>query len=61
MQIEQHKCAHAPCRCVVATDVTWCSPECEEAAAQDGAAAACECGHADCDRSVALEETLAPA
>lgn len=61
MQVEQHKCAHTPCRCVVATDADWCSPQCEEAAAQDGDAAACECDHADCDRSVAVEEALVPA
>ena len=54
MQIEQHKCAHRPCRCVVATGTDWCSPECEEADAQAGEAAVCECGHADCERSVGV-------
>lgn len=55
MQIEQHKCRHRPCRCVVATGTDWCSPECEEAQAQDGDTAVCECDHDDCERSVAIE------
>ncbi|HEY6544850.1 MAG TPA: hypothetical protein VIZ64_08150 [Dokdonella sp.] len=59
MQIEQHKCAHRPCLCVVATDTQWCSPECEEAQAQEGDAAVCECAHADCERAIGIPEGVA--
>lgn len=61
MQVEQHECAHRPCRCVVSTGDSWCLPQCEEAAGQDSEAAACECGHADCERLIGAQEGMAAA
>jgi hypothetical protein len=54
MQIDQHKCNHRPCLCIVGSDAAYCSPECEEEAAQGTDAAVCECGHADCERGIGL-------
>ncbi|RYD16037.1 MAG: hypothetical protein EOP90_04340 [Lysobacteraceae bacterium] len=60
MQDRRSKCAHRACLCLVAEGQDWCSGECEEAQGQDGDAAVCECGHADCDRSIGLD-AFAPA
>ncbi|GAA0711636.1 hypothetical protein [Dokdonella soli] len=54
MQIEQHKCSHRPCQCVVGSDTAYCSPQCEEQAALGTAAAVCECGHADCEQNAGI-------
>jgi hypothetical protein len=51
MEINQHKCKHAACKCIVASDELFCSPYCEKRA--DEGDPACECGHDDCETSIA--------
>lgn len=46
---DENKCQHKPCNCMVGEDVKYCSPQCENAAAQDIVAIECECGHGGCD------------
>ena len=60
MHDPRSKCDHRPCLCLVAEGQDWCSDECEEAQAQEGDAAVCECGHDDCERTIGLV-ALAPA
>ena len=54
-----YECAHAPCRCEVATRDGYCSDRCRQLH-EAGAREACLCGHAACgsaaDRSTAGAE-----
>lgn len=45
---EENKCKHKLCNCPVDADTDYCSPQCENAAAQDIAAIECECEHSGC-------------
>lgn len=61
MSIDQKKCEHDACKCIVASDEVFCSPHCEQHAGHDhGAGARCDCGHRDCETAVTLpvEETI---
>ena len=53
MQIDQGKCAHKPCKCMVGPNEKYCSASCEKkAAAQD--TNGCDCHHGDCDMSIGI-------
>lgn len=45
---ETKKCDHEICSCTVSADTDYCSPQCENAAAQGIIAIECECGHPGC-------------
>jgi hypothetical protein len=51
MEINQRKCEHAACKCIVSGDAMFCSPYCEKRT--DDGNPACDCGHAECQASVA--------
>ncbi len=61
MQVEQHECQHRACKCMVASDETFCSPQCEEQVAKGMDATVCECQHDDCERTIGGKAGTAPA
>ncbi len=44
---QQKKCAHPPCKCMVAHDKKYCSNRCEDAGG-DEVEISCDCGHPGC-------------
>jgi len=46
MSSNSHKCAHAPCNCVVAEGEKYCSNYCKEAGVE--VELACDCNHPNC-------------
>lgn len=48
MQIDQGKCGHKPCKCMVGSNEKYCSASCEKQAA-DQVASGCGCHHGECD------------
>ena len=60
MDINQRKCKHAACKCIVSGEAIFCSPHCERRA--DKGDEAGEGGHSDCEASSdELVPTLAAA
>jgi len=57
MQID-HKCEHAACKCILASDQRYCSDHC---ANHEHADPECACGHSDCDMSAEIPAELAMA
>ena len=51
MELNQRKCKHTACKCLVSDQNLFCSPYCEERA--DSGDLSCECGHADCSSTIA--------
>jgi hypothetical protein len=50
MEINQRKCKHSACKCIVGGEAIFCSPYCERRA--DEGDETCECGHSDCETSI---------
>lgn len=49
MSIDQRKCEHAGCRCLVLGDEAFCSAYCKDMAGADHRHAHCDCGHGECE------------
>jgi hypothetical protein len=49
--IEQTKCAHLPCRCVVQAGEKYCGQACQVAGSKD-VEIACQCDHRPCPLTV---------
>jgi hypothetical protein len=47
MNEKQHKCAHEPCNCNVASGEKYCSDFCKDAGSNE-VEIACDCGHPAC-------------
>ena len=48
--IEQNKCAHPACRCIVPDQKKYCSQRCEDAKGE--VEISCDCGHPGCALAV---------
>jgi hypothetical protein len=48
--IEQNKCAHPACRCIVPDPKKYCSQRCEDA--KEEVEISCDCGHPGCALAV---------
>jgi len=53
MSNAQHKCDHAPCKCIIDSASAYCSPQCERRD-DNGDGPPCRCGHDDCDAAVGI-------
>lgn len=53
MPVEERKCEHGPCKCLVGGEQIFCSAGCADASAE-ASRKACACGHADCEESIGL-------
>lgn len=51
MEVNQRKCKHVACKCMVSGDAIFCTPHCERRT--DEGDTTCECGHSDCETSIA--------
>jgi len=53
MQVDQRKCEHKACACIVGAQDAFCSPQCEKRS-DDGIGPPCGCGHQQGDMSAEI-------
>ena len=48
MDVENNKCGHDGCGCMVSNEEDYCSSYCESAGEGDVTDLKCDCGHSNC-------------